>query len=338
MGRWMPPIPAGALWSPDAVRLGAALAMLLWAYDGVERDGTVRINLDDAAAELARPYRTIKSWWAALRAGPFFVAIDDHGRAGFVARFADDWLEWRILYNNYPVKNLSRADEGQNIALETEAEPVKDISRADEGQNIALDGRVYKVLHDDQDSGGSQRSRKRSATPRPARKRADAPPDTTPPEIRQALADACQVDLQYGTRGDVMQVITVSAELWRMAQEQRAPPEAVMVGIRRTADYCRRRVFPFNNGKNERIKPGAVQSNWRAAYEERNENLSPNVRAGGGVAGRATQPIPAVQYRAGGAVRSSAGRNPAPVPDLLPDRGGAREPIGVQRPPPETSE
>jgi hypothetical protein len=60
---WHPPIPSGKLYSPDALTLGPALALLIWCYDGIQRDGTVEIRLDRAAEDMQVPYRTVRNWW-----------------------------------------------------------------------------------------------------------------------------------------------------------------------------------------------------------------------------------------------------------------------------------
>jgi len=154
MAKWVPPIPAEQLYSPPAMKLGAGLALLIWCYDGIERDGTVKINLMAAASDLGTPYRTIKDWWRLLRAGPFFAHVKDCGKAGFAATFDHDWIEWRVMATNYPTHD----GEGQISALDDAPEPVqgpvKGASRPGEGQISALDGRMYKVLHDDQESRG----------------------------------------------------------------------------------------------------------------------------------------------------------------------------------------
>lgn len=147
MAKWVPPVPAGKLYGRDALALGSGLAMLLWCYDGVERDGSVKVDLMAVASELETPYRTIKDWWRALRNGPFFASVKDRGKLGYVATFNRDWIEWRVMATNYPTLQDS---EGQNIALEpplNEPEsppapvqgPVKAPSRTDEGRNNAPD-------------------------------------------------------------------------------------------------------------------------------------------------------------------------------------------------------
>lgn len=143
---WHPPIPAERLYSPDALDLGPALAMLVWCYDNIERDGRVEIQLNKLAVEFGKSYRTIKDWWSALRAGPFFCEQIDRGKRGWVVRMSEDWVDWHVMANNYP----SRPNEGRNTALENGQVPVKSPSSPDEGQNIALESSAYKVLQHDQ--------------------------------------------------------------------------------------------------------------------------------------------------------------------------------------------
>jgi len=161
--RWHPPIPANKLYSKPALDLGPALAMLIWCYDGIQRDGTIEISIEQAAHEIGKPYRTVKEWWRQLRTGPFFSEMEDHGRSGWVVRLDDDWIDWRIMQHNYPT------DEGQNVALESESKPsqspLKARSRTAQGQDTALETSAYKVLMDDQESRGSTRAKRAPTTP-----------------------------------------------------------------------------------------------------------------------------------------------------------------------------
>lgn len=158
MATWHPPIPAGKLYSGPAIKLGSALAMLIWCYDGIQRDGTIEVQLEQVQHELGVSYRTIKDWWRLLKSGPFFCEQIDRGRRGWVVRMADDWIDWHVMNNNYPrqgqssapQEQVSRTDEGQESALEERQGPVKAPSRPDEGRNSALENSAYKVLHDDQ--------------------------------------------------------------------------------------------------------------------------------------------------------------------------------------------
>lgn len=174
MATWHPPIPAGRLYSSDALDLGPALAMLVWCYDNIERDGTIEIQLNKLAVEFGKSYRTIKDWWAALRAGPFFCETIDRGKRGWIVRLADDWIDWHVMANNYPSRPgqgqdtaLDDKGEGKNSALEARQVPVKSRSSPDEGQNTALEASAYKVDHHDQNpsssKGGDERKKKPTA-------------------------------------------------------------------------------------------------------------------------------------------------------------------------------
>lgn len=106
MPSWQPPIPSGALYSPQSIALGPGLALLAWCYDQVERDGSIQISLEKAAADIGKPYGTIRDWWKALRGSegksPFFSEITPCGRKGWRVVFRSRWLDWRIMRQNYP--------------------------------------------------------------------------------------------------------------------------------------------------------------------------------------------------------------------------------------------
>jgi hypothetical protein len=154
---WHPPIPTAKLYSEPALALGPALAMLVWCYDGVNRDGTIEVSLERASADIGKPYRTIKEWWRQLREGPFFTAIKDKGHKGWLVQMADDWLDWHVMSNNYPQGqevapkgNGSKPVQGQESALEDVQSPFKDAPRTRQGQESALEENGNKVLISDQ--------------------------------------------------------------------------------------------------------------------------------------------------------------------------------------------
>lgn len=133
--------------------------MLIWCYDGVQRDGTIEVSLERATTDIGKPYRTIKEWWRQLREGPFFTEIKDRGHKGWLVRMADEWLDWHVMANNYPNRQgqdiapkqeTPRPTQGQSAALEVPQGPPKDASRTRQGQNTALEHSRNKVLHDDQ--------------------------------------------------------------------------------------------------------------------------------------------------------------------------------------------
>ena len=186
MATWHPPIPAGKLYSEDAIKLGSALAMLVWCYDGVQRGGTLEVSIEKAAQELNTPYRTVKEWWRLLRQGPFFSKQVDRGKRGWVVTMADEWLDWHVMNNNYPpvqgqekdVVEQSHADTrskpgiGQEMALKGEdtarQSPVKARSKPGIGQEMALKGSAYKVDHIDHKTGESsaKKTHEKSREPR----------------------------------------------------------------------------------------------------------------------------------------------------------------------------
>lgn len=151
MASWHPPIPAGKLYSDDAIKLGPALAMLAWCYDGVQRDGTIEVSIEKAARDLNKPYRTVKDWWHLLRIGPFFSKATDKGRRGWVVTMANEWLDWHVMSNNYPVQGQETAleSEGQEVAHDNLQVPVKARSRTGKGRNSALKTSAYKEDHID---------------------------------------------------------------------------------------------------------------------------------------------------------------------------------------------
>jgi len=158
---WHPPIPAGKLYSEPALTLGPALALLIWCYDGIQRDGTIEVSLEQATEEIGKSYRTIKDWWKTLRAGPFFSELRDCGRKGWIVRMADEWLDWHTMERNYPHTqgqdvalegDLSSSVKGRLIALNGAQGPLKARSRPAQGQDVALENAAYKVLMSDQES------------------------------------------------------------------------------------------------------------------------------------------------------------------------------------------
>lgn len=140
MASWQPPIPAGALYSPDAVALGPGLALLAWCYDQVERDGSLLISLERAAAELGKPYGTVRDWWKGLKGGPFFAEITPKGRQGWLVRFTPRWLDWRLLQHNYPDRRDCSDQEPVSAEISADTPSRRDLS--DEHANPAEKGEV----------------------------------------------------------------------------------------------------------------------------------------------------------------------------------------------------
>ena len=176
MPSWQPPIPSGALYSPQSIALGPGLALLAWCYDQVERDGSIQISLEKAAADIGKPYGTIRDWWKALRGSegksPFFSEITPCGRKGWRVVFRSRWLDWRIMRQNYPERrdfsdedNFSADISADNHEPDIEHELSADISALStnsaekpavssqfERRDFSDEDPAYKVLMDDQES------------------------------------------------------------------------------------------------------------------------------------------------------------------------------------------
>lgn len=174
MASWQPPIPSGALYSRPARDIGTAVALLAWCYDVVRRDGTATFQLRDVADVMEEPYHTIRKWWGRVRSGPWFAEVIDHGHNGYAVRFADEWIEWRILsargskqVNRFEVPNLaleelpSRTDEAPDLVLEeptnepanTAQSLLKVYSKTDEAPNLVLEGDAIYIDQEIRRSG-----------------------------------------------------------------------------------------------------------------------------------------------------------------------------------------
>lgn len=160
MATWHPPIPAGRLYSSEALDLGPALAMLVWCYDQIDRDGRIEVQLSAVATDIGKPYGTIKDWWRMLRAGPFFCEQIDRGKRGWVVRMSEDWIDWHVMKNNYP----SKSSEGRNVNPEENEVPVKAPSKSGEGRNINLKETAYKEDHHDQKPDRTLRAKRAPPT------------------------------------------------------------------------------------------------------------------------------------------------------------------------------
>ncbi len=133
MATWQPPIPSGALYSPAAIALGPGLALLAWCYDQIERDGSVQVQLEKAAADLGKPYGTVRDWWKDMKGSdekpsPFFSEAIPQGRKGWRVKFKPKWIDWRINDKNYPDRR-DFSDETENTAdIPAVSEEKRDIS------------------------------------------------------------------------------------------------------------------------------------------------------------------------------------------------------------------
>lgn len=247
MTTWHPPIPAERLYSSDALDLGPALAMLVWCYDNIERDGRVEIQLNKLAVEFGKSYRTIKDWWAALRDGPFFCEAIDRGKRGWVVRMSEDWIDWHVMANNYPsrpdegqkttpessVKSRSRPNEGQKSSPEGGQGPVKSRSRPDEGQNTALETSAYKEDQHDQ---------------KPERHGA----------MFSAVARACRIDTKLCTNAQRNQVAQTAKALSKAGKLPEDIPKV------ETWWY----IHDWRGKKGEAPRPAQLQEVWEQAMTQ----------------------------------------------------------------------
>lgn len=169
MATWQPPIPSGAMYSRAAVKLGVALPLLGWCYDAVQRDGTFTIRLKDAADDMGVPYQTLRRWWKDVCAGPFFEAVDDHGRNGYQVRFADAWIDWRML-NKRPNPEPVKAESSEVIleSGENAEGHLKVTSRSFESSEMNLQKTAYKEdIYTLPTPNGVGRGAKRARAPTP---------------------------------------------------------------------------------------------------------------------------------------------------------------------------
>lgn len=155
---WHPPIPASKLYSEPALKLGPALALLVWCYDRINRDGTIEIKLESAATDIGKPYGTIRDWWRMLREGPFFSELTDKGRRGWAVRMDRDWIDWHVMGNNYPVNaEMSAPSQRRNVSANGFESSVTVASTRRDSRDVSDEGSAYKVLQDDQNPGGERK-------------------------------------------------------------------------------------------------------------------------------------------------------------------------------------
>ena len=88
--------------------------------------------------------------------------------------------------------------------------------------------------------------------------------DPPPLEIRHTVAAGSQIDLTHGLKGDILQVNTTAAKLWR----QRLPDEtvaALAVRIRQVGAWIRKTQYPYAQHHEQRIPPAALVKFWQQA-------------------------------------------------------------------------
>lgn len=267
---WHPPIPTGKLYSEPALQLGPALAMLVWCYDGVKRDGQIEVRLDQAAVDIGVSYRTIRNWWQALREGPFFSEEHDRGRQGWIVKLAEEWIDWHVMGNNYQGKDVSsekkvsKPDEGQNVSLEEDESHFKAPSKPDEGQDLSFEQNVYKEDQHDHKSGIVASRKMRSQ--RPQRKTRDP----TPAIVREALADVCGFDLSICSKENAVNVNVVAKRLFEAGQKAGKTTEETAITIRYVASYFAK--HDWRGKKGDRPTPKQLVDVWGAAIAERNRS------------------------------------------------------------------
>lgn len=263
MATWQPPIPGGALTSKPARQLGSALVLLAWCYEAVRReDCALDLHLTEAAADLEESYHTIKKWWAAIRTGPWFAEVTDRGKSGYRIRMADDWLDWRTFKaaskrGQVPETVLEETDnEGPIMALEDLESAVKERSRNGQVPETVLHAPAYKVLITDQDSNDS-------FAPRKARTRKPKVPsdETTPAEIRKAIATVCHAE----SSRMLIRVNTVAKAIWARQLARGFTVLQTAEAVPKVAGYLASSVYPYSKG--QPIKPEALDDHWLAAAE-----------------------------------------------------------------------
>lgn len=266
MARWQPPIPSGALWSREVIESNAG-ALLAYCYDAVLTDGTFTIQLADTSGEMGVEYRTVKRWWAALRAGPFFASVKDRGRLGFVVRMADDWLDWRILKARQAeqpqgTKNAPET-EGTQTAPGDAQDHFKSFSRPDEGPSMSLDTSAYKVLI----ASGEQEHAAPSpqaAPSAPVEGKLKGP--AAPTVIRTALYDACQI-APTARREIKLNANQKAKNLWKAGVKAGKSDAEIAEAITYVGSWCRKHAWQCKDGSAP--TPSIIGDYWRQAIDAR---------------------------------------------------------------------
>lgn len=158
---WHPPIPFGALYSEDAIKLGPALPLLGYCYDKVNRDDRMlRLNLHTAAGDMGVPYPTVKRWWEALRQTSYIEHYKERGRAGLDIQMSDEWLDWW---------REDQETRSRMIPNGKETGQKRDRNGTETVSEMIPNGSAYKVLMiQDQAGGEEDRDRTAQTPPHPA--------------------------------------------------------------------------------------------------------------------------------------------------------------------------
>jgi hypothetical protein len=221
--------------------------MLVWCYDNIERDGRIEIQLNKLAVEFGKSYRTIKDWWAALREGPFFCEQIDRGKRGWVVRMSEDWIDWHVMANNYPVYEgqhpaLDDNGQGQHPALKGRQVPVKSPSSPDEGRDTALESSAYKEDQHDQ--------------------RFTRSGDTFYKPMFAAIAAACRIDLKICTAAQRNQVAQTTKALRKAGKLPEEIPKVEAYWYSRD----------WRGKKGEVPRPAQLQEIWQQAIHTNGKN------------------------------------------------------------------
>lgn len=132
------------------------------------------------------------------------------------------------------------------------------VHMVNERRSIEEDHSIAPVASDDAPARPPRTKKPKAVKP-------DEPP--TPIAIRQAIADACAIDLDGGmaTRGQVMSLNTEAKRIWTAAQAQGKAEAECVDAIRYVAGWIKRTVYPYSNG--QPLKPAALLERWRAAMD-----------------------------------------------------------------------
>lgn len=280
MKKWQPPIPAGALCSPDAIAINTALPLLGWCYDQVQRDGWLDIDLHEVAGAIEVPYHTVKKWWADLKNSSFITEVNKHGRNGMRVRLADDWLDWRSRDTQHSVSNPVPNTEQSGLN--------RDLIGTGMVPNMVPNKSSNKVLNNDQESEGSGGDKRPRRTPKK---------EPVPEAVIIALADACKIDRSVAPRLDRDQLYQSAGILARAGANQSQSPEQIAEVIRYVASYFRQ--FDWRGKKGENPTPAHIRKIWREAIDARAASVN--------------------GYRNGSHIRQSTGGNPERRPQVEAD-------------------
>lgn len=270
MATWHPPIPAGALYSDAALALGPGLALLAWCYDHVQKDMTIEVSLEKAGRDIGKPYGTIRDWWRMLREGPFFCEQIDRGKRGWIVRMADDWLDWRVMVNNYPdsvTAEMSALTERRDVSVEDVQSSVKAPSKQRHRRDVSVEPSAYKVLHDDQKTD---------------------PHVDVQSSFFVTIAEACRIDLKLCTdkqKGQLAQTV-------KKLQKAGKTPEEIPKFLNWWYGH------DWRGKKGDAPRPDQIAENWQQAMTHQEyKNGNHNGTSSRSIQSPTGQPIELAQWR-----------------------------------------